>query len=173
MQNNLEEKNDPHLNGSVCVTPFGSKEKIYKDNGSKSGFVYKGKCTHLFPFDVFSERKQDESPTGYKRIVNMLPSIMDTDQQEGWLNPSKNEHVGYITVSKHPTVKKHLDYIPTFAEAFREKIPENNQNPNVNQIEDWHKEGKKAFVKLSTGKIHEVTPKDLEDYENGVLLKSN
>lgn len=99
---NVGSLEDTSLEGEVCVTPFGVGQELYgAGEAGNVGYVWRGRPSYFFPFDVFSI----PSETG-DREVDWDNIELNTNHKEAWLNPSKSKFVGLFYNTKYPNLEE-------------------------------------------------------------------
>jgi hypothetical protein len=139
--NNAKSLEDTSLNGEVCVSPFGTGQKMFGEGGAGNiGYIWKGKPSHFFPFDVFSV----PSETG-NRTIDWDNIELNTNQQEAWLNPSKSKLVGLFYNTKYPNFKEFKQKDKEGVDFFEKNI------------------AKKMFLRFPNKRIQEISEDILQD----------
>ena len=139
MAENAIELHDVSLKGEVCVTPFGTGEKVFRETEGHIGYVWKGKPSYYFPFDVYSEINEQG-----KRQIDWDQIEYNTNQEEAWLDPSKSQLIGLVYVTEESTLEKFIENDPEGVEFLL-------SHP-----------GKKSFLRLPSGQTQEVTGEQLK-----------
>jgi uncharacterized protein YfkK (UPF0435 family) len=143
MAENAPTLEDQNINGEVCVTPFGTGQKVFRESDGHLGYIWKGKPSYYFPFDVYSVVNKNG-----KRSIDFDDIQFNTNQEEAWLTPAKSQLVGLLYVTNQPNLK-------SFVEKDKEGVEFLLSQPS-----------KKSYLRFPSGKVQEVTGKDLQSQED-------
>ena len=141
---------DQSIRGEICVTPFGTGQKVFnvEEVTANIGYIWRGKPSYYFPFDVESHR----SSSG-KREINLDVDLDNLDNldldswHEAWLDPSRSELVGLYYLTSSNTLEE-------FLKEDRYGVDFFNSLPT-----------KRGFLGLPNGKVLEITGEQLKDME--------